>query len=855
MKNLKKVLSLVLALAMALSLMTAAFAADAKDYADYGEVNYNEAVDVMTAIGVFDGMGGEFNPDGTLTREQAAKIITYMIMGKAEADKLVTTVAPYADVAANRWSAGAIAWCTNEGIISGMGNNRFAPTDNVTGLQFAKMLLVALGYDAEIQKLTGDSWAINTATLAINADLDKDMEEVSLSADLTREQACQMAFNTMKADTVEYDSRTSIDINGAQVTIGNNKAYAVTTTRPWGDNIYDEKADGVTQVYTVQFAEQYCRDLTLNGNKSNDDYGRPAHTWKYDNTAVGTYADEAVLTYNTAIKGITLADDLDDAGVEAYNSEAADSDAIAFKVYINGEDCTSWGTYFGTALANVGDVKAVLNSSADLSFTGNSFNIEIYEDDNGYVSRIVVLTPYLAKINSITADKASTTTVDERALNVSFNILPSGTKTITIDSDVTGFDSVYGNVEKGDYVLVTPNKGNTSSITGALDVALPEVVTGPITYVKDNEKLTMNGTSYEASAIYDALGANFGLTSKDATLLLDANGFVVGYEGPSAGDDKSVAVLNAYKTLNDDGELVDMIKGVTSDGETVTWQTDTDYTARENKVSLYTETDNEYTLTSGVDSALPTADGDVKVVYRTLSNAISTGSLSVNLNGSTEKAYFADDVKFIFVDDGKAVVKDGVQKVASGTTVYAVVEQDSNVDYITTLYVLGTAAASTTTSDELVFVNGTQKGSVQVTVDGKDKTFKVYDAYVNGEKIDEFYTETTATTGFYSIEKDDASGAYILSGNSYTATTGDLAVKTINDVTGFVGEIVTSTASGDYNLSEAVVCDTTGNGLDITSIAELKNEVSDPTTIDMCVVYDADTNVASYVYLTAYTAS
>ena len=55
MKNLKKVLSLVLALAMALSLMTAAFAADAGDYKDYNEVTYKEAVDVMTAAGVFNG--------------------------------------------------------------------------------------------------------------------------------------------------------------------------------------------------------------------------------------------------------------------------------------------------------------------------------------------------------------------------------------------------------------------------------------------------------------------------------------------------------------------------------------------------------------------------------------------------------------------------------------------------------------------------------------------------------------------------------------------------------------------------------------------------------------------------------
>ena len=70
MKNLKKVLSLVLALAMALSLMTVAFAKDARDYTDFDEATYKEAVDVMSAIGVIDGMNGTtFAPDGTLTRE------------------------------------------------------------------------------------------------------------------------------------------------------------------------------------------------------------------------------------------------------------------------------------------------------------------------------------------------------------------------------------------------------------------------------------------------------------------------------------------------------------------------------------------------------------------------------------------------------------------------------------------------------------------------------------------------------------------------------------------------------------------------------------------------------------------
>ena len=47
-----------------------------------------------------------------------------MLVGQEKADKLTTTVAPYADVAATGWSL-AIAYCTNEGIIAGDGNGRF----------------------------------------------------------------------------------------------------------------------------------------------------------------------------------------------------------------------------------------------------------------------------------------------------------------------------------------------------------------------------------------------------------------------------------------------------------------------------------------------------------------------------------------------------------------------------------------------------------------------------------------------------------------------------------------------------------------------------------------------------------
>ena len=49
MRNLKKVLALVLALVMTMSLVTIANAAD---FSDSDEISYDDAVDVMTAIGV-----------------------------------------------------------------------------------------------------------------------------------------------------------------------------------------------------------------------------------------------------------------------------------------------------------------------------------------------------------------------------------------------------------------------------------------------------------------------------------------------------------------------------------------------------------------------------------------------------------------------------------------------------------------------------------------------------------------------------------------------------------------------------------------------------------------------------------
>ena len=106
----KKFLSLVLALVMTMSLVTVS--AGAKDFADDSKINYDEAVAVMSTLGVVGGYAdGSFNPGTTLTRGAAAKIICNVILGTTTANALVAKTAPYSDVPANHTFAGYIAYC------------------------------------------------------------------------------------------------------------------------------------------------------------------------------------------------------------------------------------------------------------------------------------------------------------------------------------------------------------------------------------------------------------------------------------------------------------------------------------------------------------------------------------------------------------------------------------------------------------------------------------------------------------------------------------------------------------------------------------------------------------------------
>ena len=219
MKNLKKLLAVILVVAMVFSVT----AISASAFDDTADSDYSEAIDVLTGIGVIDGMTDTtFDPTGTLTREQAAKIIAYLLLGE-NADLLVSATSQlFDDVATSRWSAGYIEYCATLGVIVGNGDGTFDPTGTLTTAAFTKMLLVALGYDPDVEGYTGTSWATNVASDALAAGVYDSNIAISSSTACTREQAAQLAFKVLTATMVEYTGGTTITIGDSTITTGGN---------------------------------------------------------------------------------------------------------------------------------------------------------------------------------------------------------------------------------------------------------------------------------------------------------------------------------------------------------------------------------------------------------------------------------------------------------------------------------------------------------------------------------------------------------------------------------------------------------------------------------------------------------
>lgn len=223
MKTLKRTLTLVLVLVMALGLMTAASAAD---FTDKTDIQYSEAVQVMAGIGSINGYAdGSYKPDGLVTRGEAAKMITYAILGPAVAKTLPSTTSSFTDVPTKLWSAPFIQYCVTKGIVNGRGNGKFDPNGNVTSFELAKMILTAAGYGKN-SEYVGSSWSINVAIDALDKGIFTGSTDESYADYATREEAALLIFNGIsKIDQVVFsaDTKSYKDASTPAKTIGEQK--------------------------------------------------------------------------------------------------------------------------------------------------------------------------------------------------------------------------------------------------------------------------------------------------------------------------------------------------------------------------------------------------------------------------------------------------------------------------------------------------------------------------------------------------------------------------------------------------------------------------------------------------------
>ena len=533
----KKFLSLVLALIMTMSLVT--ISAGAKDFTDNSKITYKEAVDVMSAVKVIDGYeDGSFNPQGNLTRGAAAKIICNLILGPTTAAALRADTAPYKDVPVNHTFAGYIAYCQQQGIISGYADGTFRPSATLTNYAFLKMLLGALGYDAITEGYVGDNWSIQVAKQALATGLTKGMvTELNGTEAATREQACLYALNTLQATMVEYVQKTTVNVSGANVVLsGTIRDVEWGTGKLYDGNIED---DGF-----VQFAEKYFTNLEL--EVGHGIYGRPANTWKLKKAEIGTYTTKTptyVFTEGTKEKDV----------YKELSKALFDEDDYTWEYYVNGKE--------------VDGKQPSKNGDKDYVYTGEGTVTEIYVKDSyrrdNYGNKVdpgtVTVVEYNHYIGEVSKVKDDIITV--KALSAEPKL---DDKTFAIDG-----------YEEDDYVVFTVDYDEDEDDYIIGEVFEPETVTGDVKRVesdKNSEKSYLkmdDGEQYDYAEskthnVYDLENINVAEhpeLNTEYTLYLDPNGYVLGFK---KGDDGS-----KYLYVKDsDEELRDWVAKVVLDDAT-----------------------------------------------------------------------------------------------------------------------------------------------------------------------------------------------------------------------------------------------------------------------------------------------
>ncbi|WP_026477314.1 S-layer homology domain-containing protein [Alkaliphilus transvaalensis] len=266
----KKVLSLVLALAMVLGSFGFTFAAAPT-------ATVNEAGEILRDLGVLEGYQGDLNLEGPLKRQDMIVLLS-RLLGVEDEAKSFPLPTTFTDVKGDFYPP-YIAWAQSQGLVEGMGNGLFGYDDQLTVKHLVTFLLRALGHEGQEAWNMADAAAADFTSAALNSQATRGVMAQATVAALSMEVAeGGMTLGTkLGFEGYEIEEPTPEKLEVVSVSATNLKEVEVKFNQPV-DRVTAERTANYTlkrgnetvQINHVVLSENgEVATLTVQGNMTN----------------------------------------------------------------------------------------------------------------------------------------------------------------------------------------------------------------------------------------------------------------------------------------------------------------------------------------------------------------------------------------------------------------------------------------------------------------------------------------------------------------------------------------------------------------------------------------------------------
>lgn len=443
MKTAKKLLCLALVLVMALGLIPFSALALTADFPDAADVDdeFLEDFDILTKLGIFvGGDDGKLLPKSTLTREQAVQLLARIVLGTKHAQALrddTSSSTGFWDVdtagvdGGPIWSSGLIKWAVDSGYVVG-DKGEFRPKGEVTSVQFAIMLMRALGYDApgDPFPFTGPAWKTNATTKAIDLGI-LGINYVNNNNPAERELIARYIMVALfDCDVVVYSTLTGeYRLAGTPLLSDQNTKYP-------GQGSRTTKL-GYAKLGVARYNDKYVDPL-------GHDHSYKVYTEGYGDFKEFYRANYDEKTPDVAVSGIITKDlSKSDKIIESYKFNDD------FTLYINGAKAV-----IPVGLVNSENKYLIASTTTSLDLFPIGAQYTVYTNGSGFVTKIVLEYELLGLVTEVKGDIATADVYYRKGNSTS-------------DDDVKKMSAKFpaGDLEKGDYVLVKPKNKDISTIS------------------------------------------------------------------------------------------------------------------------------------------------------------------------------------------------------------------------------------------------------------------------------------------------------------------------------------------------------------------------------------------------------